>query len=418
MLLGCIGDDFTGSSDLANTLAKGGMRTVQYTRIPTERALPGAQAAVISLKSRTCPPPEAVAMSLAALQWLQEQGCRQFFFKYCSTFDSTPDGNIGPVVEALADRLGVDRTIICPAFPATGRTLYHGHLFVGDRLLSESGMERHPLTPMTDSDIRRWLARQSRSGVGHIDHSIVSQGAEAIEAALEAQARKGRRLIVVDALQDSHLMAIGAASRNLRLVTGGSGAALGLPMNFRRAGLLGEGGSRAWAGTPGPAAVLSGSCSTATRKQIASHKAACQPTFAISVDQIMAGSLEAQHLASWFARHQDAVPLAYSSAEPDAVAEVQARYGREAAASKLEAFFADTAKHLVAQGIRRLVVAGGETSGAVVGAIAGETLEIGPEIDPGVPILKVSGATLSLALKSGNFGSDDFFIKAAEMMAG
>jgi 3-dehydrotetronate 4-kinase len=417
MLLGCIGDDFTGSSDLANTLAKGGMRTVQYTRIPDGDAPPEIEAAVISLKSRTCPPAEAVAMSLAALEWLERQGCRQFFFKYCSTFDSMPDGNIGPVAEALADRLGLDRAIVCPAFPAAGRTLYNGHLFVGDRLLSQSGMERHPLTPMSDPDIRRWLARQSSRPVGHVAYAVVAEGAEAIHAALDAQAREGRQLIVVDAIRDADLMAIGAASADLRLVTGGSGVALGLPANFRKAGLLAETGFCAWAATSGPAAILSGSCSAATRHQIARHRAAGEPSFAIDADEVMAGTLTPDSLAAWFSGHESAVPLAYSSAEPEAVAEIQARYGKDKAAAGLDAFFAETAKQLVRQGVTRLIVAGGETSGAVVGAMARDVLEIGPEIDPGVPIVKVGGTRLSLALKSGNFGGRDFFMKAAGMMA-
>ncbi len=417
MLLGCIGDDFTGSSDLANTLAKGGMRTVQYTRIPNKAASPEVEAAVISLKSRTCPLAEAVAMSLAALDWLQRQGCRQFFFKYCSTFDSTAEGNIGPVADALADRLGIDRAVVCPAFPAAGRTIYNGHLFVGDRLLSQSGMERHPLTPMTDPDIRRWLAQQSTRPVGHVPYGVVARGARAIGAALDEQAGQGRRLVVVDAVRDEDLMAIGAASAGLRLVTGGSGVALGLPDNFRQAGLLAGQRSDAWRGATGPAAILSGSCSAATRRQIEHHRAAGQPCFEIDADEVMAGTLTPENLVEWFALHDDAVPLAYSSAEPETVADIQARYGKEHAAAKLEAFFARTARRLLRQGVARLIVAGGETSGAVVGALAGDVLEVGPEIDPGVPILKLGGAELSLALKSGNFGAEDFFMKAAEMMA-
>src|SRR3712207_945526 len=199
MLLGVGGDDFTGSSDIANTLAKAGMRTVQYAGVPTALAGGDVEAGVVALKTRSIAPPDAVAQSLAALDWLAAQGCRQFVFKYCSTFDSTPHGNIGPVADALADRLGASPVIVCPAFPATGRTLYQGHLFVGDRLLSESGMERHPITPMTDPDIRRWLALQARSALGHVPWQTASAGPEALRAALDAEGEAGRRLVVVDA---------------------------------------------------------------------------------------------------------------------------------------------------------------------------------------------------------------------------
>jgi uncharacterized protein YgbK (DUF1537 family) len=238
MLLGCIGDDFTGSSDLANTLATGGMRTVLYSGVPSGPADAGVEAGIVALKSRSIPAGEAVRQSLAALDWLGVQGCRQFLFKYCSTFDSTPEGNIGPVAEALADALGADRVVVCPAFPSLGRTLHHGHLFVGDRLLSESGMERHPLNPMTEPDIRRWLSRQCHGAVGHVPTSVVLRGADAIRDALGRCRDAGERLVVVDAVRDADLVEIGAAVADLPLVTGGSGVALGLPDNFRRAGLI------------------------------------------------------------------------------------------------------------------------------------------------------------------------------------
>ena len=418
MLLGAIADDFTGASDLANTLAKGGMATTQFVGITADPAPSGCEAGVVALKTRSIAAEEAVRQSLEAARWLLGQGCEQIVFKYCSTFDSTPKGNIGPVAESLLDLLGADMAVVCPAFPATGRRLFMGHLFVGDRLLNESGLQSHPLNPMTDPDIRRWLARQSSRPVGHVAYAVVAEGAEAIHAALDAQAREGRQLIVVDAIRDADLMAIGAASADLRLVTGGSGVALGLPANFRKAGLLAETGFCAWAATSGPAAILSGSCSAATRHQIARHRAAGEPSFAIDADEVMAGTLTPDSLAAWFSGHESAVPLAYSSAEPEAVAEIQARYGKDKAAAGLDAFFAETAKQLVRQGVTRLIVAGGETSGAVVGAMARDVLEIGPEIDPGVPIVKVGGTRLSLALKSGNFGGGDFFMKAAGMMAG
>lgn len=248
MLLGCIGDDFTGSSDLANTLAKGGMRVTQFSGVPNGPAEPDVEAGIVALKSRTIPPAEAVALSLAALDWLVNQGCRQFLFKYCSTFDSTPEGNIGPVIDALMQRLGTDRTIVCPAFPATGRSIYQGHLFVGDRLLSESGMEHHPLTPMTDADLRRWLAPQTKQGVGHVAATTVFRGGPAILEAMADEVAAGRPVVVVDAIRDADLLAIGAAAKDLRLLTGGSGIALGLPENFRAENLLASEAST-WVGS-------------------------------------------------------------------------------------------------------------------------------------------------------------------------
>lgn len=413
MLLGCIGDDFTGSSDLANTLAKGGMRVTQYAGIPTGDAAPEVEAGVVSLKSRTIPAADAVRQSLEALEWLAKQGCRQFFFKYCSTFDSTAEGNIGPVAEAMAKALHADRVIVCPAFPATGRSIYQGHLFVGDRLLNESGMENHPLTPMTDSDLRRWLRPQTSLGVGHVGAGIVGKGADAIRTALQTEQDGGRTLIVVDAIHDADLMEIGAAAADLPLITGGSGVALGLPDNFRRKGLL-AGGSDTWTGTNGRAAILSGSCSNATRGQVAAHDG---PMMEIKATDVVTGEMTGAKLAEWMLA-QDGVPLGYSSADPSVVKEAQEAFGKDLIANAIEAVFAEAAIALTKGGITRLVTAGGETSGAVVEALKVEAMEIGPEIDPGVPALKVAGRTLTLALKSGNFGAPDFFAKAPKMLGG
>ncbi len=251
MLLGCIADDFTGASDLANTLARGagapesahaGMAVTQFIGVPEGPAPATCEAGVVALKTRSIPAAEAVAQSLAALAWLERQGCRQFLFKYCSTFDSTPEGNIGPVAEALAERLGAKGVIVCPAFPGTGRTVYMGHLFVNDRLLSESGMEKAS-ADAHDPDIRRWLRRQTESEVGHVPHAIVAQSAQAIRIALNGERLALRTLVVVDAVSDSDLIAIGAAADGDRLITGGSGIARGLPANFRKAGLIGQAGS-------------------------------------------------------------------------------------------------------------------------------------------------------------------------------
>ncbi|WP_299280968.1 3-oxo-tetronate kinase [uncultured Tateyamaria sp.] len=410
MKLGCIGDDFTGSSDLANTLAKEGMRTTQYTGVPSHDADPSVEAGVVALKSRSIAPQEAVRKSLEALDWLRAQGCTQFFFKYCSTFDSTPDGNIGPVADALAEALDAHQVIVCPAFPGTGRSVYQGHLFVKDVLLSESGMQNHPLTPMTDSDLRRWLAAQSRHTVGHVGVEAVFQGADAIATALAAQRAAGHRHIVVDAIRDADLRAIGAAARDLPLITGGSGVALGLPANF---GCVA--GAVPWRGQEGRAIAVSGSCSTATRAQVAQH-ALTHPTREIIAADVIEGRLSAQDMTDWLLE-QTGVPLAYSSADPEEVRRVQDRFGRDRAAAALEGFFAEVAQLARARGAARIITAGGETSGAVVEGLGLTTLEIGPEIDPGVPALR-AGSDLVVALKSGNFGAPDFFAKANGVLAG
>ena len=416
MLLGCIGDDFTGSSDLANTLAKGGMRTVQYSGIPAGSARSDVEAGVVALKTRSVPVSDAVAQSVAALEWLQAQGCRQFLFKYCSTFDSTREGNIGPVADALADRLDTDCVIVCPVFPATGRTLYLGHLFVGDKLLSESGMENHPLTPMTDPDIRRWLQYQTRSDVGHIPIATVDAGSDAVAGALKVEADSGRRMVVVDATLDQDLMTIGRAAAGLKLITGGSGIALGLPENFRRDGLIGEDRS-GWEGEAGPVVVLSGSCSIATRGQVARY-VEDHPHLEVTADAVMHGRMTGQSVASFLLDHKDEAPIAFSSADPEIVAKAQEAFGRESLAEALEGLFAEVAREVTDAGVSRLITAGGETSGAVVSGLSVEALEIGPEIDPGVPALRVVGRGLVLALKSGNFGADDFFVKAAGVLKG
>lgn len=412
MLLGCIGDDFTGSSDLANTLAKQGMRTVQYTGIPSCDAPSEVEAGIVALKSRSIDPKIAVEQSLKALDWLKRQGCQQFFFKYCSTFDSTPMGNIGPVIDALAKALDAHKIIVCPAFPGAGRSIYQGHLFVNDVLLNESGMQDHPVTPMVDSDIRRWLKPQTKFNVGHVTALHVLNGAEAIKTAMQDEHQKDNRIIVVDALQDSDLLEIGYAAADLPLITGGSGVALGLPANFAKKGLA-TGASQNWQAQAGKCVVLSGSCSKATRAQIAFH-AKTNPAFEIVAGDVIEGRLQAETVAKWLVAKQG-IPIAYSSADPKIVRSVQEKFGGEKSAEAIENFFAEISRRLVEKGIECILTAGGETSGAVVEALQLKELEIGPEIDPGVPALR-AGPNLVLALKSGNFGAEDYFAKAAKIL--
>jgi uncharacterized protein YgbK (DUF1537 family) len=422
MLLGVIADDFTGASDIANTLAKGlapegGLRTVQYLGIPTAPAAADVEAAIVSLKSRSIPAAEAVAQSLAALDFLLASGCRQIIFKYCSTFDSTPEGNIGPVGEALAHRLGVEGVVVCSAFPDAGRTIYKGHLFVHDRLLNESGMQNHPLNPMTDADLRRWLRRQTREPVGLVDWSAVAQGAAAIRDALAAAAARGDRLVVVDALTNGDLLSIAQACAEATLMTGGSGIALGLPRNFIAAGKA-EGGAPAVKAITGPEALLVGSCSQATLGQIETHRRS-HPVLALDVDKVMAGETTPQQLVTFICENRGRAPMVCSSARPERIAALQERYGRDDIAEKLAGLFGATAKAVFDAGVRRIVVGGGETAGAVVSALGVSSFRIGPEIDPGVPVLVAEDVDgLGMALKSGNFGAPDFFDKALRMLSG
>jgi 3-dehydrotetronate 4-kinase len=419
LLLGSIADDFTGATDLANTLVRQGMRTVQLIDVPDAATnLPDADAVVVALKSRTIPAPDAVTQSLAALAWLERQGARQILFKYCSTFDSTDEGNIGPVADALLDRLGGDFTVFCPAFPENGRTIYKGYLFVGDVLLSESGMRDHPLTPMRDPSLVRVLQRQTRHKVGLVPYATVSKGAQAIGAAFAELRGKGFRHAVVDAVEDGDLLALGAAVADLRLITGGSGIALGLPENFRRAGLLARTESAdALPIVRGLAAVLSGSCSPATLAQVAAMRAQ-RPVFDIDPLALAGGADVVGAALDFAAREIAAGPVLISaSAPPDQVRAVQEKLGRERASALVETALAEIARRLVERGVRRLVVAGGETSGAVVKALGIRGLRIGPQIDPGVPWTASLGEPpLLLALKSGNFGGVDFFLRSFSLL--
>lgn len=419
MLLGAIADDLTGATDLALMLSREGMRTIQTVGVPpADFDLSDVDAVVVALKSRTNPADVAVAMSLEALRWLKTAGARQIIFKYCSTFDSTPKGNIGPVTDALARELGTDLTIVCPAFPANRRTIYKGHLFVADQLLSDSPMRHHPLTPMTDSSLVRLMAAQSKLQVGLVSHENVAKGAESVRAAFEEARRRGDGVVVVDAITDQDLRVIGEAVAEFPLITGGSGIAIGLPENFRRAGLLQRDITAGQFEPPdGRAAILAGSCSEATRGQIKAAIEAGMSTLKLDPVDIAQGRMDVDEAIRW-ALAQEGVPLIYSSADPKDVLAAQDSLGQEKAGEIVEQFLAKTAIGLRENGVRRLIVAGGETSGAVVGALAPSALFIGREIDPGVPwtLTMGDGAPMALALKSGNFGTADFFLKAWELL--
>ena len=418
-ILGCIADDFTGATDLANMLARGGLRTVQLLGVPdASDPVPDVDAVVVALKSRTIPPGEAVSQSLATLAWLQAAGARQVFFKYCSTFDSTDEGNIGPVIDALMDALAADFTVACSAFPETGRTIFKGHLFVGDQLLSDTHMRHHPLTPMTDSNLVSVLGRQTKRGVGLIQHREIEQGAPAIRATIESLKAGGKSIAILDAVDDAQLFVIGEALADLKLITGGSGIALGLPANYRKVGLVGENpAADEVPAVAGPALVLSGSCSAATLGQVAEF-AKSRPALPLDPLAIARDPGTVDRAIEWARQHLTEGPcLIHASAPPDSVKAVQDKLGRNEAGELVERAMARIAEALVEAGVRRLVVAGGETSGAVVSALGVKGLLIGAQIDPGVPgTVTMGDRSMALALKSGNFGTPDFFEKALRVM--
>lgn len=453
MILGCIADDFTGATDLANNLVRAGMRVVQTIGVPEDDAAHGGldavDAVVVALKSRTAPVDEAVAQSLAACRWLRAGGARQIYFKVCSTFDSTPRGNIGPVAQALMAELAggpagttaaqtlapggspepgaagriTDFAIVTPAFPENARTVYKGHLFVGDVLLSDSPMRHHPLTPMTDANLVRVTQAQLRDArCGLIEHRVVARGAQAVRDRMAALRAEGVGFAVADALADADLHVLAQASCDLALVVAGSGLAIGIPALH---GLQPRPEAAALPEPTGHAAVVSGSCSAATNAQVAAFLAhprgGADRAFAIDPLRLAAGEELAAQALAWAAPRLGADPvLIYATAAPQAVAAVQAKLGVERAGALVEQALARIAQGLVAAGVGRLIVAGGETSGACVQSLCVRTLRIGPQIDPGVPWCHATPPTrttgLHLALKSGNFGGVDFFTRAFEVL--
>lgn len=419
MLLGCIADDFTGATDLANNLVRGGMRAVQTVGVPGEPLTEDVDVVVVALKSRTIAAADAVEQSLAALKWLQQQGCGQFYFKYCSTFDSTPAGNIGPVTEALMKALGCDFTIACPAFPEAGRTIYKGQLFVGDVPLNESGMRDHPLTPMTDANLVRVLQAQMKAKVGLIGYEDVKRGAEAIRARIAELKSTGVKVAIVDVISNDDLMRLGLALNDMPLVTAGSGVAIGLPQNFVASGGLQQGVVvDALPCTNGYRAIVSGSCSVASNRQVAHFINTGGAARSLDPLKLATGEQDVEHALAWARPLLASGPvLFYATAAPAEVQAIQSRLGVHEAGQLVESALAQIARGLVDAGVDQLVVAGGESSGAVVQALGIKALRIGPQIDPGVPwTMSVGETRVALALKSGNFGTDDFFMKAFKVL--
>jgi len=417
-LLGCIADDFTGATDLAGILVVNGMRTIVTFGIPKGKKTSNVDAVVIALKSRSATPNDAVKMSLASIRWLRNAGCRQFFFKYCSTFDSTPKGNIGPVAEALMEELQIKFTIACPAFPANRRTVYNGYLFVNECLLEESGMEFHPLNPMTDSNLVRLLQAQTAGKVSLIGYATVQRGSTSITQALTEARARGSTFAIVDAISEANLRDVAFACQDLPLLTGASGLAIGIPDAYRHRGLLDSGlNAELLPPIPGLSAIISGSCSEVTQRQVAwiEHQ---MPTLKLDLISAAVDSELSAKCAQWaYSRITKGPVLITTTANAASVKVAQKKLGTEGAGHLAETLLAEIAHELVKRGVRRLIVAGGETSGAVLKRLGVQSLRVGPQIDPGVHWSISEGKVrLALALKSGNFGSDDFFSKAWSLL--
>ncbi|MEM1109625.1 MAG: 3-oxo-tetronate kinase [Planctomycetota bacterium] len=423
-VLGCIADDVTGATDLAINLVQGGMRVVQVMGVPNAETLQQAteaDAIVVALKTRSIPAADAITLSLEALRALQGLGVSRFYFKYCSTFDSTPAGNIGPVAEALVDALDTPQTIYCPAFPRAGRTVYRGHLFVFDRLLNESGMQSHPLTPMVDADVVRVLGKQTKKPVGLVDYNALSLGASAVKEKLRALADQGQTNVISDACDDAQLRILAEAVAELPLITGGSGLARQLPSAYEAEGLWKADNAEPYVpNARGRCLVLSGSCSQATRSQLRWARERL-PVWTLDVGRLLSNTdQEAERVAAWAAQQNHHQPIVIASTDdPNAVKALQKKHGTDRVAEAIEIFMGRIAKTLVEDlDVRRILVAGGETSGAVAAALDVQAVQIGPEIAAGVTWVQTLGQTpaLALAFKSGNFGEEDIFGTAWEKL--
>ncbi len=421
MKLGIIGDDFTGSSDIANNLKKSGMQVSMYADIPTllpsEIKKEPIDAAVIALKTRTIPIEEAISESLKALAWLKDCGCEQFIFKYCSTFDSTKKGNIGPVTDAIMKELNTDFTIACPSFPDAGRTVYFGHMFVNGKPLNESGMENHPLTPMTDHNLVRWLNYQTKDNVGLIDYQTISKGANSVKERIETLKTDGYKYAIIDTIKNDDFDIICNGVKDLPFLTGGSGIALGLPKIYKDRGLLSASNFEIPKNNSN-AIILSGSCSVATINQINIYKEK-NPSLYISPDEVINNEDLVEKVFSWIRENETLSPLVYSSSDTKTVTEKQKQYGQEILANKIENFFELLSKKLVKDNFGTFISAGGETSGAVIKGLGVQELKIGEEISHGVPALwsphSNGNKPISVTLKSGNFGQTDFFERALKV---
>jgi uncharacterized protein YgbK (DUF1537 family) len=419
LLLGCIADDFTGATDLAALLARSGLPVSLRIGTPREKRGANETAAfeVIALKCRTSPVDIAAEQARQAFGWLKEAGAGRFFWKYCSTFDSTAEGNIGPVADMLMAETGAAQTIYCPAFPENGRSVFMGHLFVGEQLLSESPMKDHPLTPMRDSNLMRLLTPQVKGAVGLANRNMVSKGAAALKTRLEQLSSEGTRHVIVDAVSDDDLRTIAAACFDTPLLTGGSAIAGQLPQFYMEQGLASLAEHRqAPPKIAGGSIVLAGSCSAMTRRQVANY---ATKVASLRLDPVALAQDGANAALEWLRQQSfDTPKLIYATAEPEDVRRAQERLGRDKAGQVVEDALSEIARAAFDCGTRRFVAAGGETSGAITQALGVTHLAIGPEIAPGVPwtFAATDGEIIALALKSGNFGSEGFFSDAFDRL--
>ncbi|MGN0908265.1 MAG: 3-oxo-tetronate kinase [Succinivibrio sp.] len=420
MKIGVIADDFTGATDIASFLVKYGLPTIQATSPEAVASCPDCEALVVSGKTRSCPPEEAVGYALRACRALKSRGCQRFFFKYCSTFDSTREGNIGPVTDALMRELGARITVVSPALPVNGRTVYKGYLFVGDGLLEESGMRNHPITPMRDSSLKRLMEAQSSGKCGIIDLQCVRKGPEAISSMLLKLEGEGFSYAAADAIEECDLMAQGRAFIGLPLVTGGSGLGAGLAAALRDPDSDPSSGLAKGMPRGGKAVVLSGSCSVMTNRQVGRYRAKAS-SLEVDVPRLMGsddGARQCVEEARQFVKShcsENLAPMVYATADPRTLSEIQQRFGAPQSARAIEGFFAALSKALLGDGFERFIVAGGETSGIVAKSLGVEGFYIGPSVAPGVPWVRSTSSPVSLILKSGNFGDEDFFEKSQEV---
>ena len=419
MYLGIVADDFTGGTDIAGFVVQNGLSVTQFIGVP-EADFPAPDAAVVSLKSRSCPAEDAKQESLLAMNWLLRQGCSQIFFKYCSTFDSTAKGNIGPVTDALMTALDSSITVMAPALPVNGRTVYCGYLFVNGVPLQESGMRHHPVTPMLDANLMRLTEAQAEGKAANIPAPVIDAGEHAVRMALEQMQKQGIRYAVPDTLCDAHLTTLANAVSDLPLVTGGSGLGGAIARILSEKHGLG-GKNTVQAGSPpgGRSIVFSGSASVATNLQVADYaeKAA---SYRLDIGRCVADAKTyALRVAEWVVSLPRAryAPMVYATTGPEELAHVQREFGAEVSGLAVETLFASLAVLLRNQGVDHFIVAGGETSGAVVKSLGIKAFHIGPQIVPGVPWVRAVDQPVSLALKSGNFGEANFFSIAQEFYA-
>ncbi|WP_392559114.1 3-oxo-tetronate kinase [Orbus mooreae] len=414
MKLGVIADDFTGATDIASFLVNNGMTTIQLNGVPTEEIAEQTDAIVVSLKSRACAPEIAVEQSLAAFKWLKKQGCQRFYIKYCSTFDSTAKGNIGPVTDALLNELEETITIISPALPVNGRTVYQGYLFVMDQLLSDSGMRNHPINPMHDSSLIRLMEQQAQGKCGLVDMATIERGAKAVKDKIAQLKQQGYRYVVLDATKNEHLFIQGEAVKDLKLVTGGSGLAIGLAKQWARNDMNPEKAQSLGRPKGTKCVVLSGSCSVMTNQQVLNYQKIA-PSYAIDVEKCIASiDTYSKAIVQWILANSQGkyAPLIYATTNPQELSAIQQKWGLETSSQAVEALFAKIAMQLRQLGYDKFIVAGGETSGIVSNALAVKGFYIGPTIAPGVPWVKGIDSDIYLTLKSGNFGDEYFFVKA------